>query len=84
MQQSELMKMMIDFNKTSFDNTFNGIKSMQEQTEKMILGMVDKQNAVPEPMKKSIVDWLETMKKGRDEFKATMDSNYKKLKDYFE
>ena len=84
MQQSELMKMMIDFNKTSFDNTFNDIKSMQEQTEKMILGMVDKQNAVPEPMKKSIIDWLETMKKGRDEFKATMDSNYKKLKDYFE
>lgn len=83
MQQNEFMKMMIDFNRTSFENTFNSVKGMQEQTEKMMLGMVDKQAALPEPMKKSILEWLDTMKKTRDEFKATMDSNYEKLRSFF-
>lgn len=84
MQQPELLKMMIDFNKTSFENTFNGIKGMQEQTEKMILGMIEKQPTIPEPVKKSILEWVDAMKKGREEFKATMDSNYKKLREFFE
>jgi len=84
MQQPEFMKLMIDFNKTSFENTFNGIKGMQEQTEKMILGMVEKQSSLPEPVKKSVLEWVGTMKKSREEFKSTMDSNYKKLREFFE
>lgn len=83
MQQNELMKLMIDFNKTSFENTFNGIKGMQEQTERMILGAIDKQSNIPEPVKKSIVEWIETMKNAREEFKVTMDKNYEKLREFF-
>ena len=84
MQQPEFMKFMIDLNKTSFENTFNSIKTMQEQTEKLITGMVEKQSPMPEPVKKTILEWVDAMKKSREEFKASMDNNYKKLREYFE
>lgn len=74
---------MIDFNKTSFDNTFSAMVLLQEQTEKMVNSFMEQANWLPEEGRKILNDWLISYKKGRDEFKRTVDESFKKVEEYF-
>jgi len=38
---------------------------------------------VPQDFKKVMVDWTATCKKGREEFKKSIDENFKRVDDYF-
>jgi polyhydroxyalkanoate synthesis regulator phasin len=74
---------MIQFNKTAFDNTFNAMIVMQEQSEKMIGTYLEQAPMIPAEGKKAIADWMKSYKKGREEFKAAVEGNYKKVEDFF-
>jgi hypothetical protein len=83
MDQKQIAKQMMEFNKTAFDNTFNAMTVMQDQTEKLVFRFLEKAPWVPEEGKKVINEWVNAYKKGREEFKATTDESYKKVADYF-
>jgi polyhydroxyalkanoate synthesis regulator phasin len=83
MDPKQIAKQMIQFNKTAFDNTFDAMTALQEQTEKMMSMYLEQAPLIPEEGKKAINDWLKTYKKGRTEFKAAADENYKKVEDFF-
>ena len=83
MDPKQIAKQMIQFNKTAFDNTFNAMIVMQEQTEKMIGTYLGQALLLPEEGKKAIADWIKAYKKGREEFKTAVDENYKKVEEYF-
>ncbi|HOK06039.1 MAG TPA: hypothetical protein PK836_08415 [Syntrophales bacterium] len=83
MEQGKIVKQMIDFHKTTFDNTFNAMSILQEQTERMVTMFLEQAPWVPEEGKKVINDWVEAYKKGRSEFKAAVDESYKKVEDFF-
>jgi hypothetical protein len=83
MDQKQLAKQMIEFNKSVFDNTFSAMTVLQDQTEKIFLRFLEKASWLPEEGKKALNDWLNTYKNGCDNFKATSDENYKKVLEYF-
>ena len=56
---------------------------IQDQTEKMVNSMMEQTAFFPEEGKKLINDWIKTYKKGREEFKAAADENFKKVESFF-
>lgn len=83
MDPKQMAKQMVDFNKTAFDNSFEAMAIIQEQTEKMVANMMQQTAFFPEEGKKLVNDWIKTYKKGREEFKAAADENFKKVEAFF-
>lgn len=83
MDQKQIVKQMIEFNKTAFDNTFNAMAVLQDQTEKLIFHFLEKAPWFPAEGKKAIDEWVSACKKGREEFKKNANESYKKVTDYF-
>jgi len=81
---NRMAKQVIDFQKATFDNTFNAISMLQDQTEKAFstileTGMVP----LPEEGKKVINEWVQAFKKGREEFKKVMDDGFDRVENFF-
>jgi hypothetical protein len=83
MDQKQLFKQMIDFNKASFDNGFNAMVLIQDQTERAANALLDQATWLPEEGKKAIQDWVKTYKKGREELKKSVDTSFAKVEEYF-
>ena len=83
MEPKQIAKQMVDFNKKAFDASFEAMAAMQEKTEKMVSTMMQQSQFFPDEGKKLITDWLKTYKKGREEFKAAADENFKKVDAFF-
>ncbi len=83
MDQKQIAKQMMEFNKTAFDNTFSAMIVLQDQTEKLVSRFLEKAPWFPEEGKKAINDWIKTYTKSREDFKAAADESYKKVADYF-
>ncbi len=74
---------MIDFQKTMFDNTYNAMVLVQEQTERMASTLLDQATWMPAEGKNAISGWGEAFKKGREDFKKGVDENFKRVEDFF-
>lgn len=83
MDPLKITKQMIDFNKVTFDNSFQAMVLLQEQTEKIVDSLLQQATWLPGEGKKLITDWVATFKKGREEFKKNIDETYKKVEAYF-
>lgn len=83
MEPLQIAKQMIEFNKSSFDNTFTTMVLVQEQTEKMVNSFLAQANWLPEEARKILDEWLASYKKGREDFKKTMDESFQKVEAYF-
>jgi hypothetical protein len=83
MDQKQLFKQMLDFQKTTFDNSFNAMVMLQEQTEKASVTLLDQATWLPEEGRKAIDEWIAAYKKGREEYKALVDENFKKVEEFF-
>ncbi len=83
MDQKDFFKQVIDFQKTSFDNSFNAMKMVQEQTEKIANSFIEQATWVPEEGRKALVQWVNAYKKGRDDYKKAVDESFKKVEEYF-
>lgn len=83
MDQKQLLKQVIDFNKATMDNTYNAMCLMQEQAERMGQTTMDQATWLPEEGKKVIDDLMTAYKKGRDDFKKGVDEAFKKVEEYF-
>ncbi len=83
MDQKQIAKQMMEFNKTAFDNSFSAMLALQDQTEKLVLNFLDKAPWFPPEGKKAINDWVLSYKKGREDFKTTADESYAKVVEYF-
>jgi hypothetical protein len=84
MENKELLKQMVDLQKTSFDNGFNMLVSLQDQMEKMVNTFVDQAPWLPAEGKKAFTNLVTTVKKGREDLKKLVDDGYKKVEDYIE
>lgn len=83
MDQKQIARQMIQFNKTAFDNSFNAMTMVYEQNEKMVGAFLDQAAWLPEEGKKAISDWMNAYKKGCEDFKKMVDENYQKVEDFF-
>ena len=78
MDPKQIARQMIQFTKTTFDKTFDAITVLQEQTEKLIGVYFEQAPIIPAEGKKAIADLMKAYKKGREEFKTTVEGHYKK------
>jgi len=84
MENKQMLKQMVQFNKTACDNSFSAMKMAQEQGEKMLGAFFEQSSWLPEEGKKAIKEWVDANKKGCDDFKAAIDENYKKIEEFIE
>jgi len=83
MEPKQIAKQMIDFNKAAFDNSFEAMAVLQDQTEKMVNAIIEQNTLIPEEGKKAVADWIKSYKKGRNDFKAAADESFKKVEAFF-
>lgn len=83
MDQKQIAKQMIQFNKTAFDNSFNAMTMVYDQNEKMVGSFLQQAAWLPEDGRKAISDWMNAYKKGSANFKNLVDENYQKVEDFF-
>jgi polyhydroxyalkanoate synthesis regulator phasin len=83
MDNTQVLKQMMDFQKTTFDNTFSAMVMMQGQAEQMANNLLDQATWLPEEGRKVVADWVAAYKKGRDEYKAYVDDSFKKVEEFF-
>lgn len=83
MEPIKVAKQTIEFYKTNFDNAFKAMTMLQEQTQRIFNLQLAQTAGMPEEGKKMITEWLQTYKKGTEQFKAAADESFKKLETYF-
>jgi len=83
MDQKAIFKQMVDFNKATFDNSFNAMGMVQEQAERMLNMSLEQATWLPEEGKKVIDEWIKGYKKGREDFKKIVDENFAKVEEFF-
>lgn len=83
MDQKQIAKQMIDFNKTAFDNSFKAMTMVYEQNEKMLAAYLEQATWLPQDGRKAIRDWMATYKTGCEEFKKLADDAYAKVESFF-
>ena len=76
MEQTKIAKQMIGFQKTVFDNSFNALAIVQDQTESMINNFMGQFPWVTEEGKKQMSETYTYTKKARDDFKKAVDDGY--------
>ncbi len=83
MDQKAIFKQMVDFNKATFDNNFSAMGMVQEQAERMLNMSLEQATWLPEEGKKVIDEWIKAYKKGREDFKKTVDENFARVEAFF-
>ncbi|MBF0232251.1 MAG: hypothetical protein HQK62_12625 [Desulfamplus sp.] len=84
METAKIAKQMIGFQKTVFNNTFNAMAIVQDQTENMLNGFLGQFPGVTEDVKKQIKESIDFSKKARDDFKKAVDDGYTKFEQMFD
>lgn len=83
MEPKKMAKQMIDFYKSTFDNSFSAMLMLQEQMQRMSSMFIEQSTAMPEEGKKALNEWLKAYKKGCEEFKKGVDENFKRVESFF-
>lgn len=76
METAKIAKQMIGFQKTVFDNSFNAMAIVQDQTETMINNFLGQLPWVTEDGKKQMGESATFVKKARNDFKKAVDDGY--------
>lgn len=82
-EPTQMVQQMIDFQKTAFENSYNAMIMFQSQTEKMAESMISQNSMIPAEGQKMINEWILVMKKGRDDFKKSVEDNFSKMEEFF-
>ena len=79
MDPRKMGKEMIDFYKTTFDNSFSAMMMLQEQMERMTNLYWGQMVNLPDAAKKGLADWTKSYKKNCESFKNMVDDGFKHL-----
>jgi hypothetical protein len=76
-------RQMIDFQKTTFDNTYNTIVKIQDQAEKMTYDALGQLPWVPEEGKKALDQSVKMFKNAREDYKKVVNDGFAKMEELF-
>ena len=82
--QKEFAKQMIGMYKTTFDSSFGTMVMLQDQAEKMVKTVFEQAPWITADGRKVLDQWVSSYKKGREEFKKSVDEGYEKVEEFFE
>ena len=84
MDQKQVFKQMVEFNKGAFNNAFNAMVMVQDQNETLANTLLNQATWLPEEGRKAIKDWVGAYKEGREKFKASVDESFKRVEAFFQ
>lgn len=83
MENMQIAKQMVQFNKAAFDNSFSAMTMVNEQNEKMVDTMLGQAPWMPVEGKKAVKGWMSAYRTGCSQIKKQVDDNFAKLEAYF-
>jgi len=83
MEQTQLIKQMVGFQKNLFENSYSTMELARNRTEDMVNSMMDQAFWIPEPMKNACSDWNKKVNEGCKSFKKMVDDNFERMESYF-
>ncbi len=83
MDQHQVVKQIIDFNRASFNNTYDMMVMVQDQAERMTSSFLSQASWFPEEGRNMFTEWIKACKKGQEDLKKNIDSNLKKTEELF-
>ncbi|MEA1969018.1 MAG: hypothetical protein U9N77_12470 [Thermodesulfobacteriota bacterium] len=81
METGKVANQMIGFQKTLFENSFNAMVIVQNQTESFTNNFLQQLPLLNEDGKKAINDAIDFAKQARDDFKKAVDDGYAKIEE---
>ena len=84
MDQKSMAKQAFDFQKNTLDSLIDSVATIQDQAEKSLSFFLDKNPWVPEESKNVILEWGNIYKKGREDFKQSLDDGLDRMGSYLE
>ena len=82
MVMENFAKQMIEFQKATFDNSFNAAVMLQDQAEQLFNTSIEQAGWLPEEGKQMVDEWVRICKTGREGFKNAVDESFDKLAEY--
>jgi hypothetical protein len=82
MDTNTLVMQMINLQKSSFDNGYETIITLQDQTEKIVNAFLDQATWIPSESRSAMNEWTNAYKKGRDDLRKLVDDGYNKIEGY--
>lgn len=76
METPQIAKQVIGFQRTVFNNSFNALATVQDQTETMINNFIGQFPWVTAEAKKQMADSADYIKKARNDFKKAVDNGF--------
>jgi hypothetical protein len=73
----------LDFQKSTFNNTYNTMLKIQEQSEKIADSFMKDNTAIPAEGRKILDEWKLVLKKGQLEIKKSIDEGFSKAESFF-
>ena len=83
MDQKQILKQMVEFNQTAFNNTFNAMTLLQGQFENAAKTVLEQASELPAEARQAIENWTETYKSACQTFKQQVDDSYKQVEKFF-
>lgn len=80
----EFQRQVIEYQKATIEGTFDAIVAFQDQQEQFVNSLLERTSVLPEEGKEVITEWIETFKRGREDFKKTLDHSYELVENYFD
>lgn len=83
MMVEQFAKQMIDLQKTAIDQSYNTMQAMQDQSEKLMQGVMEQATWIPDESKMVVKGWINTMKKSEDDCKQMIDDYFASVENFF-
>lgn len=84
METAQFAKQTLNFQKTIFNNSFNAMILVQEQSEKMVSSYLEKLPWVTEENRNSLQSSVDMAKKARDDFRKAVEDGFTKFEEMLE
>lgn len=81
MEPKDIAKQMIFFQKNLFENIFNAMKMIQDQTEDMVNHFMEQLPWLPPDARQSVQHSIDAYKAARTDFKKVVDDGFDQLDD---
>lgn len=82
MDQKQIFKQMIDFNRNLFDRSYSAMVIWQDQVERAARALQEQASWIPNETQVIVDEWVDAYKKGRDDFRRAVVGSFDKATDY--
>lgn len=84
MNNIEIIKKVLEYNKTSFESIYKTVTAVQEEGRKAAGEALEKTSFIPEEGKAAARKWLEASKEAGEKFREAVLKGHEQIEKYFE